>query len=131
MNMYTKIVCFFQFFLIAAYIYADNDDNYLKQLELEVENEIVETPSGVEKNLPDKAAAEHISTKTELILDKTRLITNRNDFEKALNDTYKESFQLYEQLTEVQKQAIYKEFSQGELLTAASLKIISVYLSSH
>ena len=67
----------------------------------------------------------------ELIFDKKELITDKKSFESALRETYKESYGLYLELTDEQKQLIYEDFTQTKRLYNSSVKIISAYLSSH
>ncbi len=119
-NYNIRIYYAFLFFCMSAFSHAQSDDNYLKQLELEAEN-ITENPS------PDSQTQDN----TEFIPDKTLLIKTRKDFEASLKKSYPESYQLFMNLTDEQKNDIYQEFSKGELLSITAVKIISVYINSH
>lgn len=120
LNYNISICCIVFGFCISGFSYAQSDDAYLKQLELEAEN-ITETPSS------DPQTQDN----TEFIPDETILIKTRKDFEASLKKSYPESYQLFINLTDKQRNDIYQEFSKGELLSKTALKIISVYIKSH
>ena len=114
---------------------AETDDDYLKQLEMESADEIDEGSSILESIVPGSVLNDPTldapSEDTELILDKKELIVDRASFEHALKATYRESFQLYQELSDEQKNSIYEGFLAEKRLYNASVKIISIYINSH
>ncbi len=110
--------------------FATPEEDYLKQLEAEADDEVVESEDFIETQ-QSEASLEAPSSDAELIFDKKELITDKKSFESALRETYKESYGLYLELTDEQKQLIYEDFTQTKRLYNSSVKIISAYLSSH
>lgn len=131
--MSTIKIFFLTFILLLAQVaFALSNDEYLKQLEAEADEEVIESQDFIESQQSGAASAlDAPSTGTELILDKKVLITDQISFEKALEASYKESYALYMELSDQQKKLIYDDFTQTKRLYNSSVKIISVYLSSH
>jgi len=116
--------------------FAASEDDYLKQLESEASDELVDEPPGFIESQQNNgsgnsATLDAPSSDMELIMDKKELVSDRASFEKALKGTYKESHDLYVQLTEDQKEAVFQDFLQGKRLYNSTVKIISVYLDTH
>jgi hypothetical protein len=138
------MLIFIKFFIISFFllglfsvqaVFAGSEEDYLKQLEMEADDELPE-PSFLEPLSSDNPGSSSSnpdapSTDVELILDKKELIVDVTSFEKALKGTYPESYELYEQLTDEQKKSIYQDFTRKKRLYGSSVKVISVYLSSH
>jgi len=102
-------------------LFAASQDAYLKQLEMEAGEELDELP-------PDTDTS---ADSNELIQNKTELITDQKSFEKALKGKFQDSFELYRTMDDKQKNKIYKEYRNHKRLYNSSVKIISVYLSTH
>jgi|GEM_PF-5540838 len=106
--------------------------DYLKQLELEANDEVDELPVILNSTEPQSTAGIGApSNDTVLIQGEKELVNNLHSFEKVMKVTYPESYNLYEQLTVEQKNSIYDDFVIHERLYNSSVKIISSYLSSH
>jgi len=104
-------------------VFAASEDAYLKQLELEmeIEEEMDELPPDLENSIDS----------VELIQNKTELIVDQGSFEKALKGKFQDSFELYRSMDDEQKNKIYQEYRKHKRLYNSSVKIISVYLSTH
>lgn len=124
---------FFIVLLVLTYqnTYALSDEDYLKQLELEVGAEIDDMPAVLNTNGSSHYSIDAPESEAELILDKKKLIVDLDTFDAALKEAYPESYALYEQLNDKQKRAIYQGFREHKRLYNSSVKVISVYLSSH
>jgi len=78
--------------------------DYLRQLELEANmDDEIEQSSTVEAN-------QNNNSEEELIWDKKQLVNNQKNFEKALKESFPESYALYEDMDEKQKKKIFKKF---------------------
>jgi len=102
-------------------VFAASEDAYLRQLELEAGDELEEVPL----DTVDSADSD------ELIQNKTELITDQKSFEKALKGKFQDSFELYRTMDDKQKNKIYQEYRRHKRLYNSSVKIISIYLSTH
>lgn len=107
-------------------IFAASDADYLKQLEMEASDDIGEEREA--QPIVDHADPDTSSSDME---DKKKLNNDIASFDKKLKETYPESYALYLKLTNEQKKLIYQNFIQKKRLYISSVKIISVYLSSH
>ncbi|MCU7800164.1 MAG: hypothetical protein KZQ70_08460 [gamma proteobacterium symbiont of Lucinoma myriamae] len=134
-NVLKKILCIIFAVLISQITLAATDDDYLKQLELEAGNEIDDMPSVIDStegnNNDSSLTIDAPASENELILGKKKLIVDINTFNSALKDAYPESYSLYEQLDIKQQESIYQEFTKHKRLYNSSVRVISVYLSSH
>lgn len=114
---------------------AETEDDYLKELEQEAANKIDNEPAAAGAEASDSAPSvsnlDAPSTDVELIQDKKELISDITSFEKALKESYKESYGLYQELSAEQKDLIYQDFKKNKRLYNSSVKVISTYLSSH
>jgi len=114
---------------------AETEDDYLKELEQEAANKIDYEPAAAGAEASDSAPSvsnlDAPSTDVELIQDKKELISDITSFEKALKESYKESYGLYQELSAEQKDLIYQDFKKNKRLYNSSVKVISTYLSSH
>ncbi len=137
MSIFSKIITLFLFsisLLFTHAILAASQDDYLKQLEMEANDEgssqssVIDSQSGIPS---DDGALKAPSSDMELIHDKKELISDNTGFEKALRDTYPESFSLFQELTDEQKTLIYQDFKKNKRLYNSTVKIISIYLGSH
>lgn len=121
--------------LISQVSLAAPDDDYLKQLQLEAGDEIEDMPAVLNTNGGDNTSnglsVDAPASENELITDKKKLIVDINTFDSALKALYPESYDLYEQLDIKQKELIYQEFTKHKRLYNSSVRVISVYLSSH
>ena len=108
-------------FLSSQTLFAASQDAYLKQLEMEAGDEFDELP-------PDTDTS---ADSNELIQNKTELIVDQKSFEKALKGKFQDSFELYRTMDDQQKNKIYQEYRNHKRLYNSSVKIISVYLSTH
>ncbi len=117
----------------SAIVFAASEDDYLKQLELEAEEDekVDALPTILESGDSANASMDAPTSELELIFDKKQLIIDLASFESSLNDAYPESSALYEQLSSKQKKKIYQEFKHHKRLYNSSVQVISVYLSSH
>ena len=109
-------------------------DDYLKQLEMEANMGVDDAPEILNTNGSGPSSSTSLdspSTEVELILDKKELIVDINSFEKALKKSYRESYGLYQQLSDTQKESVYKDFTQHKRLYNSSVKTISTYLGTH
>ncbi|MCP3849084.1 MAG: hypothetical protein GY694_02425 [Gammaproteobacteria bacterium] len=138
--MLTKIPSIFTLFFVIVFFQqatsASSEDDYLKQLESEASNELVDEPPGFIESQQtigsgNATSLDAPSNDMELIMDKKELVSDRASFEKALKGTYKESYALYVQLTEEQKKVVYQDFLQAKRLYNSTVKIISIYLDTH
>ncbi len=127
------ISLFFCILCSSAIVFATSDDEYLKQLELEAEEDekVDALPTILESGDSADASIDAPTSELELIFDKKQLIMDLASFESSLSDSYPESFALYEQLSSKQKKKIYQEFKHHKRLYNSSVQVISVYLSSH
>ncbi|MCU7939038.1 MAG: hypothetical protein KZQ64_13530 [gamma proteobacterium symbiont of Bathyaustriella thionipta] len=130
-----KIFCIIFVVLISQVSLAASDDDYLKQLELEAGDDSDDMPAVLSTTEGDNSTngetLDAPSSENELILDKKKLIVDITTFEAALRNAYRESYELYIQLNDEQKQIIYQGFTEHKRLYNSSVKIISVYLSTH
>ncbi len=138
--MLTKIPPLFTLLFVIVFFQqatsASLEDDYLKQLESEASNELVDEPPGFIESQQtigsgNATSLDAPSKDMELIMDKKELVSDRASFEIALKGTYKESYALYVQLTEEQKKVVYQDFLQGKRLNNSTVKIISIYLDAH
>lgn len=115
-------------------VFSVSDDDYLKQLEAEAGEESTDNSIIDDQHSDDSGSNQILDTPAsdeDLILDKKELISDIQSFEKALAGIYPESYSLYQELTDVQKNSIYQSFTQNKRLYNSSLKIISTYLATH
>lgn len=116
-------------------IFAASDDDYLKQLDMEADNDISDIPAILNSEQPELSnngpTLDAPSSEMELIIDKKELIVDNQSFEKAMEGAYPESFALYVELTGGEKKQVYQNFTEKKRLFNSSLKIISIYLASH
>jgi superfamily II DNA/RNA helicase len=117
----------------SAIVFAASEDDYLKQLELEAEEDekVDALPAILESGDSANASMDAPTSELELIFDKKQLIIDLASFESSLKANYPESSALYEQLTGEQKKKIYQEFKRHKRLYNSSVQVISVYLSTH
>ncbi len=136
MSIISKIITFY--FILSSIFFVQavsaSQDDYLKQLEMEANDEasspasVLDSQSGISS---DDTSLDAPSSDMALILDKKELISDLAGFEKALEGTYPESFSLYQELTGEQKNNIYQDFTENKRLYNSTVKIISTYLASH
>ena len=107
--------------LSSQVLFAASQDAYLKQLEMEAGDELDEIPVDTDTS----------ADSDELIQNKTELITDQKSFEKALKGKFQDSFELYRTMDDKQKNKIYQEFKRHKRLYNSSVKIISIYLTTH
>lgn len=116
-------------------IFAASEGDYLKQLEMEVDDDITVVPDALNSEQPELSnngpTLDAPSSEMELIIDKKELINDKQSFEKALEAAYPDSFALYVELTDDEKKQVYQDFTEKKRLFNSSLKIISIYLASH
>ncbi|MCW8931627.1 MAG: hypothetical protein OQL19_15520 [Gammaproteobacteria bacterium] len=127
-----KLSIFSLSLMSAQFLLAASEDDYLKQLEMEADvDNVSESPSFLESQGADNSTLDAPSNDSELINDKKELINDLQTFEKALKGSYPESYELYQQLSDEQKNLIYQDFTNNKRLYNSSVKIISVYLGTH
>jgi len=114
---------------------SEAEGDYLKQLEMEVDDDITVVPDALISEQPELSnngpTLDAPSSEMELIIDKKELINDKQSFEKALEAAYPDSFVLYVELTDDEKKQVYQDFTEKKRLFNSSLKIISIYLASH
>jgi hypothetical protein len=118
------------FFLLlnTQIVLAISEDHYLLQLEAEAD-EIIEDSNELNDTIENDVDLSIVDEK--LILNKKELINNMAGFEKALENNFSESYNLYLLLSYEKKRLIYDDFIQNKRLKYSSVKIISLYLESH
>ena len=138
MSIFSKILKIYALvlsILSVQVIFAASEGDYLKQLEMEADNDISEIPAILNSDQPELSdnspTLDAPSSEMELIIDKKELIVDNQSFDKALEVAYPESFALYIELTDGEKKQVYQNFTEGKRLFNSSLKIISIYLASH
>ncbi len=109
--------------LVTETLFAASEDAYLLQLEHEIE---IEEKMDELSPYPDDSI-----DSVELIQNKTELIVDQGSFEKELKGKFQDSFELYRSMDDEQKNKIYQEYRKHKRLYNSSVKIISVYLSTH
>jgi len=133
MSNFLSFLSFLSFSLLSAQVaFSAAEDDYLKQLEMEAGDDVIESPEFLEsQGSKNSAGLDAPSSEVELIFDKKELISDTQSFEKAMKETYPESYALYLELTDEQKKQIYQDFVLKKRLYNSSVKIISIYLGSH